>query len=85
MRPSRRFGEETEADKLINGLVERLTLARKYKQMLVSALSDIDEELFLQAMDKAWGRYHGRIIKNLCKKTVRLYFQSLKEKMGLEG
>jgi hypothetical protein len=59
-------------------------MARTYKQMLVSVLSNISEEKLNQAIEECFGSIMaGKFLKVKGKQLVKRYLELIKEDLGL--
>ena len=70
--------------KLLRKLWRSISLARRYKEILVSVLSQLDEEKADKAVEEVLGKaITGKPIKLRCREIIRKYLEMMKEDLGL--
>lgn len=56
---------------------------RRYKQALVSVLTDICDDKLNQAVTETWGSFAGKAIRIKSRETLKKYLELLKEELGV--
>ncbi|MHA1589147.1 MAG: hypothetical protein ACTSVA_00895 [Candidatus Njordarchaeales archaeon] len=59
-------------------------MRKKYKELLMKLLNDVDRELLEESIDEQYGRWVGRPFRTQVYLVLKKYLDKQKEKLGVK-